>query len=111
MENRGLKEFESEVVTMFKKYEQTGTIPWNYSIATRDLPYQVGSLTKAVSQLEGIRHREGKTDEELKAKIGDELADIFAEVLFIAHDFGISLEDVWQNMLASDQRKIDERKG
>lgn len=67
-------------------------------------------MTKLLLQLEGIRHRDGKTDEELKAKIADELADIFAETLFIAHGLDISLEEAWGTMLQSDQKKISERK-
>lgn len=105
-----LKEFQAEAVATFKNYQNTGTPPWNYSITARDLPYQVGSLTKALLQLEGIRHKEGKDDTELKAKIADELADIFAEVLFISHELGISLEKAWEDMLISDQHKISERR-
>lgn len=107
--DKTLKEYTEEALATFKNYQKTGTPAWNYSIAARDLPYQVGSLTKALLQLEGVRHTEGKSKEELRAKIADELADIFAEVLFISHGLGISLEQAWKDMLASDQRKINER--
>lgn len=110
MNDKSLEKFTQEIVNTFKKYEQTGTTPWNYSIAARDLPYQVGALTKAILQLENIRHRNGKTEEELKKEIADELADIFAEVLFIAHELNISLEYAWKNMIQSDNQKIEERK-
>jgi NTP pyrophosphatase (non-canonical NTP hydrolase) len=110
MNDKALEKFTKEVVSTFKSYEQTGTTPWNYSIAARDLPYQVGTLTKAILQLENIRHRKGKTEEELKKEIANELADIFAEVLFIAHELDISLEDAWVDMIQSDKRKIEERK-
>ncbi len=110
MDSKDLAQYTEEVVSTFKKYEATGTVPWNYSIAARDLPYQVGSLTKAILQLENIRHRKGKTEEDLRKDIADELADIFAEVLFIAHELGISLDEAWSGMLESDDRKISERK-
>jgi hypothetical protein len=109
MAHRTLQDFTEEIIAVYKRYERTGTIPWTYTIAARDLSYQVGSLTKTVMQLEGVRHAEGKSDDELKEKIGDELADIFAEVLFIAHELGISLEDAWSQMVRSDERKIASR--
>jgi hypothetical protein len=110
MKNRTLRDLTREVIVTFKNYQKTGTPAWDHWIAARDLPYQVGSLTKLLLQLDGTRHREGKTDKELKAKIGDELADIFAETLFIAHGLDISLEEAWDKMLQSDQKKISERR-
>ncbi|TSC68547.1 MAG: hypothetical protein G01um101456_601 [Parcubacteria group bacterium Gr01-1014_56] len=110
MKNKTLRDFTKEVVATFKNYQKIGTPPWDHMIAARDLPYQVGSLTKLLLQLEGIRHREGKTEKEIKTKIADELADIFAEVLFIAHGLDISIEEAWEAMLHSDQKKISERK-
>lgn len=106
-----LKDLTSEVVTTFKKYEETGTVSWDHNTAARDLSYQVGSLTKALMQIDGERYRDGKTDEELRAVVADELADILAEVLFIAHRLGISMEDAWERMLLSDETKINERRG
>lgn len=110
MKEKTLQQYSKEAIATFKNYQKTGTPAWDYKIAARDLPYQVGSLTKALLQLEGTRHKEGKTNSELKAKIADELADIFAEVLFIAHGLNISLEKAWQDMLASDNKKIAARK-
>ena len=110
MADKTLKEFQKEAVATFKKYEQTGTLPWDYSIAARDLPHQVGSLTKALLQIEGLRHKKGQSEEALKAVVADELADIFAEILFIADGLNISLEQAWDGMLRSDDKKIAERK-
>jgi NTP pyrophosphatase (non-canonical NTP hydrolase) len=42
--------------------------------------------------------------------LADELADIFAETLFIAHDIGISLDEAWNRMRDADKKKINERK-
>jgi NTP pyrophosphatase (non-canonical NTP hydrolase) len=110
MEKKNLDDFRQDVISIFKRYEETGTIPWTYKIAAHDLSYQIGSLTKAIMQLEGERHAEGKTREEVLKKVADELADIFAEVLFIAHELDISLEEAWEGMLRSDQTKIEARK-
>jgi NTP pyrophosphatase (non-canonical NTP hydrolase) len=43
---------------------------------------------------------------ELKAKIGDELADIFTEVLFIAHELDIDIEAAFAAMIESDKQKV-----
>mgnify|MGYP001566597788 FL=1 len=96
-------------MAIFKKYELTGTTQWTAAIAARDLSYQIGSLTKVLMQIDGQRYAEGKDSEELKAKVADELADILAEVLFIAHEMDISMEDAWQKMLGSDNNKISQR--
>ena len=110
MTQRTLTDYTNDIIAVYKSYEKTNTVAWGYSIAARDLPYQVGTLTKAVLQLENIRHRKGKTENDLKQDIADELADIFAEILFIAHELDISLEDAWNQMLLSDNKKIEERK-
>lgn len=107
--NKTLSSYTKEVVAIFKEYKKQGTKPWTYDTAVRDLPYQIGSLTKAIMQLRNERYPEGLSKKELIAKVADELADIFAETLFIAHELGISLEDAWTKMLESDKTKIKSR--
>lgn len=104
-----LNDLTKEITEIFKNYEKQGTLPWDYKIASVDLTYQVGSLTKAVLQLQNYRYSEGKTPEELKKKIADELADILAEVLIIADDLHIDVYEAWENMKQSDHKKINER--
>ncbi|MEI6478207.1 MAG: hypothetical protein WCO52_04465 [bacterium] len=106
---RTLADLTSDVTRIFAEYDKQGTVTWDYRIAASDLPYQLGSLTKAISQLHGERYAEGKTEEQLKRTIADELADIMAEVLFIAQDLDIDLESAWEGMLKSDTDKIKER--
>lgn len=106
---KSLKEYTEEIVRTFKEYEKTGTVKRDYEIAMQDLPYQIGSLTKRIMQLQNKRHREGINDEQIKEYIGDELADIFAEVLFIAHELGIDVDEYRTKMLRSDQQKIEQR--
>lgn len=104
-----LKDYTEEIVDIFKEYDRTGTKTWNYKIAAFDLSYQIGSLAKRVAQLDGERYADGLSKEEIKKHIADELADIFAETLFIAHDLGIDLEQGWEDMKTSDQKKIETR--
>jgi NTP pyrophosphatase (non-canonical NTP hydrolase) len=104
-----LDKMQQEVVEIFKKYDAQGTKTWSYDVASHDLQYQVGNLSKCVLQLQNYRYREGLDEVQIKAKLSDELADIMAEVLFIAHELDIDLHSAWANMLASDQKKISER--
>jgi NTP pyrophosphatase (non-canonical NTP hydrolase) len=104
-----LHQLTDEIVAVYKRYEATGTAKWTHEIAAKDLAYQLGSLTKALMQLRGERHAGGKTPEQLRAAVGDELADILAETLFIARELDIDLAASWQAMVASDDAKITER--
>ena len=96
-----------QIIKQMKEYSsRLGTKPWDYKTALRDLPCQVGSLTKLVMQLEGERYRYNKTNTEIKEEIGDELADILSLVVFIAHELNIDLNDAWEEMLKSDENKL-----
>lgn len=104
-----LKQYQKEIVKIFKEYDKTGTKTWDYKRTAFDLPYQVGSLTKCLSQLEGVRYNDGLSKKEIMAKVADELSDILAEVLFISHELNIDIEKAWENMKASDKTKISTR--
>lgn len=107
--SKTLSQITEEIVSIFDEHRKQGTLDWDYEIASRDLIYQVGSLNKAILQLKNHRYRDGKTDAELKEVVADELADILAEVAFIANDMGINLETAWEKMAESDRKKIRER--
>ncbi len=104
-----IKTMTEQIVRMFKEYDRQGTKTWTYEIAAQDLQYQIGNLTKRILQLKGYRYAEGLNEEEIKEKLADELADIMAETLFIAHELNIDLAAAWNAMLASDAKKIEER--
>lgn len=106
---RTLHELTDEIVATYKSYESTGTKPWDYLIASRDLSYQVGSLTKVIMQLSKERYTKD-SPEVLKSLAADELADILAEVLFIAKELDIDMYQAWAKMIGSDEVKIEERK-
>ena len=104
-----LKQMSQEVVESIKKYQVTGTVPWDYRIAIRDMPVQVGSLTKLLMQLDNERFANNKSSIIIKNEIADELADILSLVLFIAHELGIDIKHAWQKMLDSDINKQQKR--
>jgi len=108
-ESYTLRQLTEEIVQDFRNYDATGTNSWTYATAIRDLPYQLGSLTKLLNQLEGDRFADGQTPDQIKAKMADELADIMAEVLFAAHELGIDMDQAWRDMIKSDETKISER--
>ncbi len=100
---------QQQVAETFKKYESQGTEPWTFETAAQDLQYQIGSIAKCVLQLKNKRFVEGLSEEEIKRVLSDELADVIADVLFIADDLGIDIEQAWEGMLRSDDKKIKER--
>ena len=98
------------VIKSFSNYdENTPTVEWNYHIAARDLAYQIGSLTKALMQLDGERFDEEKSESELRDIVADELADILAETLYIAHELDISMSEALDAMVESDNKKIEKQ--
>ena len=100
-----------EVVKSFGSYVAQGTKKWDWHSAAKDLPYQVGSITKIMQQLTNERWAEGKSEKELKNELSDELADVIACTLFIASDLNIDIESAWQKMLDSDKKKVSQRSG
>lgn len=93
----------------FASYDAQGTTHWTWESAARDLPYQVGSLTKIMSQLAGERWADGKSKPELETAFQDELADILAEVLYIASERGIDMSAAMEAMVESDRKKVSSR--
>lgn len=106
VKNKSIAQYTKDVVVTMASYQKSGTKKWDYKTAAFDLSVQVGSLAKALMQLENTRNAHGMSKKELKAKIGDELADIFTEVLFISHELDIDIEDAFDKMLVSDKQKV-----
>lgn len=105
-----LSQYTKEVVKTIRSYDKTKVKKWTYETATLDLSVQVGSLIKAVMQYRNLRFAYGKNKAEIKEIIGDELADIFTEVLYIAHELDIDIDQSFNKMLKSDKEKIKKRK-
>ena len=106
---KNLTEFTSEIVKSFAEYDKLGCNHWGYLEAIRDLPNQVGALTRLTGQLTGDRYNHGQSPDEIKTKMADELADIMAEVLFAAHYLEIDMNKALEDMLLSDREKITTR--
>ncbi len=106
---KNLKDMLAELLETWNSYEKQGTHPLTREVAAQDLQYQIGSLSKLILQLQNYRYRGELNEEQIKSKMADELADILAEVLFIADGYDIDMEKAWDDMLESDRRKIRER--
>jgi hypothetical protein len=93
----------------FNTYDQQGTRHWTWQVAAQDLSYQIGSLNKVLLQLSGDRWADGKNVDALEADLSDELADILAEVLYIASIRRIDLGQAINDMVKTDQKKVNSR--
>lgn len=109
MKDKTLSQLTKEVRQSFAKYDAQGTRHWTWETAVKDLSYQVGSLSKVTLQLSGDRYAEGKNHDELQWQLRNELADILAEVLYVASELGIDMNTAMAEMVDDDQMKIDER--
>lgn len=109
MKDYTISQLTKAVKESFAAYDQQGTRHWTWEVAARDLAYQIGSLNKVILQLSGDRWTDGKDNEALEADFRDELADILAEVLYIASKRGIDMNRAMNEMIASDQRKVSQR--
>jgi len=104
-----LKELTRKQMLVWDHYFTQGTTPWTADISIQDLAYQIGSLTKLNLQLKNERFRDKMDDETIKIKMTDELCDIIANTLFAAAELGIDMDKAFNDMLASDVKKITER--
>ena len=109
MKDYTISELTQAVKNSFGTYDKQGTQHWTWQVAAQDLSYQIGSLQKVALQLANYRWTDNKTAAELEADFRDELADILAEVLYIAAERGINMNQAMDEMVQSDQRKVSSR--
>lgn len=109
MKDYTINEITKAVRNSFAKYDNQGTKHWDWEVAAKDLAYQIGSLNKVMLQLSDHRWADGKDKEALEEDFRNELADILAEVLYIASERGIDMNRAMDEMVADDQRKVTER--
>ena len=109
MQKKTIKNYTKDAVKTMRSYDATGTKKWDAKTALFDMPVQVGSLVKAFMQYDNMRFANGATKKELKEKMSDELADIFTEVLFVARELDIDIEQAFETMLTSDKTKVKAR--
>jgi len=106
-----LEEISKAMVGNMRHYEVTGTKAWDARMALRDLAYQAGGLLKLDMQLNGERHRQGQSEEEILQNIEMELAEVMALSLFAASKLGLDVKAGFQKMLDIDKAKIAGRLG
>ena len=107
--SKSLDEISATVVASFNRYAAQGTTPWTWEQAVKDLPYQVGSIAKLTMQLNNERWADGKSAAEIKTILSNELADVIADTLFIAHGLDIDMNRAMAEMLDDDSRKVTQR--
>ena len=109
MEDYTITQLTQIVKDSFAQYDKQGTRHWTWEVAAKDLSYQIGSLNKVMLQLSGDRWADNKDEVALEAEFRDELADILAEVLYIAAERGIDMNQAMGEMVQSDTKKVKER--
>ncbi|HTE22356.1 MAG TPA: hypothetical protein VK674_04935 [Candidatus Limnocylindria bacterium] len=109
MKDHTITELTSIVKDSFGTYDAQGTTHWTWQTAAQDLQYQMGSLTKIILQMTNYRWADGKDKDTLMAEFSDELSDILAEVLYIASELNIDMNEAMAAMVKSDQKKVSER--
>jgi NTP pyrophosphatase (non-canonical NTP hydrolase) len=109
MKDYTISELTQAIKHSFAKYDKQGTKHWTWETAAKDLSYQIGSLHKVMLQQSGERWADSKDAESLETDFRNELADILAEVLYIAAERGIDMNRAMNEMFKDDQRKVSER--
>lgn len=109
MKDYTISELSKAVKDSFAKYDKQGTKHWTWKVAANDLSYQIGSLNKVILQLSNHRWADGKTKESLEANFRNELADILAEVLYIAGKRNIDMNKAMEEMFTDDDKKVTKR--
>ncbi len=77
---------------IYKRFEKVEGKPWGINGATIELAKQVGDLSKLIMLKEDYYASCAKKPDNLEEKIGDELADIFGQLIRIADFYNINLE-------------------
>ncbi len=109
MKDYTVNELSKAVKASFAKYDKQGTDHWTWEVAAQDLAYQIGSLNKVMLQLSNHRWNDGKDTQTLEENFTNELADILAEVLYIAAERNIDMNRAMDSMFEDDTRKVDSR--
>ena len=77
---------------VYKRFEKVEYKQWGINGAMIELSKQVGDLSKWVMVKEQYYAMDGKMPDNINEHIGDELADIFGQLIRVADYYGIDLE-------------------
>lgn len=78
---------------VYKRFEKVEYRQWGINGAMIELSKQVGDLSKWVMMKEQYYAMDGQMPANINDRIGDELADIFGQLIRIADHYQIDLED------------------
>lgn len=78
---------------VYKRFEKVEGKPWGVEGATIELAKQVGDLAQLVMVKENYYAPFIQEPEDIDERIGDELADIFGQIIRIADYYSIDLEE------------------
>lgn len=109
MTDYSLKELTRLIRKSFARYDNQGTKHWTWKTMLQDLSYQVGSLQKIDLQLSNYRYSHGKSKTDLEKDFRNELANILAEVLYIADELKIDMNQAMNEMFEDDTKKVKNR--
>ena len=89
-----LKELEKKYIQIVERFNKIEGTDWKGEAATFELMKQVGELSKWIMMKE--KYYAFVEDDEVALKhVGNELADIMAQVIRIAHIYDIDLENAF----------------
>lgn len=76
---------------IIRRFEKIEGKPWGAEGAMMELTKQVGELSKNVMMREGYYFFDAADKDNLKKKIGNELADVLGQIIRIADHYDIDL--------------------
>ena len=83
--------------------------PWGVNGAMIELSKQVGDLSRCIMLKEEYYAYKGERPVGLEKNIGNELADIFGQLIRIADCYGIDLEEAHVQARAEEDRDLESR--
>ncbi|MBX7154224.1 MAG: pyrophosphatase [Candidatus Kapaibacterium sp.] len=86
-----VKELTAKIEQVSQDYEQTHNITRTADWYLLKLHEELGELTQAYLQLNGQARDKGFTEEQLRTKLTEEIADVFSHILLFAHNNNVNL--------------------
>ena len=94
---------------IYHRFEKVEGKPWGVNGAMIELSKQVGDLSKCIMLKEEYYAYKGERPVGLEKNIGNELADIFGQLIRIADCYGIDLEEVHAAAREEEDRDLKSR--
>jgi NTP pyrophosphatase (non-canonical NTP hydrolase) len=99
-----LKQIQEKTVTISKRF------PNGYSKENRlvDLVEEVGELAQAMLIVDKLKTTNDPTKQKTVHDIADALADVLYNLLLLADDYGVDLDQEYQDMIWRLEKRLDE---